>query len=484
MNKILATVAPAVILGLSMSACNGTAGSGTSGVGAVPNATTSQAKQQPGRKAGPNDNGPSSLHAGGATFPAEAYNTASQPVGLYTAPQAPPGGGSLFANYGGTGTIFYCLTGSGAGRKQFDGDPTRLGATAACAGLGDAATGFGGRQDPLDFLASDVMISSTEYATYASNRKSTQGEPFMFPSLGGPIVYGYRPQDFSGVSHVKLSTWSYCAIANGTIGNWDDQALTADNGSSLTGGASQPITFYFRSDGSGTTQIYTNKVLTTCGSTWPAPYNAPPYESPGHSAAWTFGPSTGNWVGPNGTQTSGSDFIGANGNPGVLAGIQSTAYGTGYVEGAFAKTANPHVSQALLQNGTNSGSPVFVDPTNRASVVHALANVTSASIAFGECDDLVSCGSSRPECILYVPPNNFVSPPSGDYPIVGISYLLFYGQSNLHYGDDKTLVNYMVSKPATKIINKLEYVALSSSFHKAVLKALNGTRRVHPCLNP
>jgi ABC-type phosphate transport system substrate-binding protein len=482
MNKTLAIMASAVVCAISLSACNGGSANGTPGMQALPNAASQS--RQPGGHMKSNDNGPSSLHAGGATFPAEAYNTSSQPVGLFSQPQAPPGAKSLFANYGGVGTIFYCLTGSGAGRKQFDGDPTRLPGNGACAGLGDTATGFGGRSEPLDFLASDVMISSTEYATYAANRKSAQGEPFMFPTLGGAIVFGYRPQDFGGVSHIKLSTWTYCAIANGVIGNWDDPAITADNGSSVTGGASQPITFYYRSDGSGTTQIFTNKLVNACGSTWPAPYNAPPYESSGHSALWTFGPSTGSWVGPNGAQTSGSDFIGANGNPGVLAGIQSTPFGTGYVEGAFAKTANPKVSQALLQNGTSGGNAVFVDPTNKAAVSGALKKVINTAIQYGECDDLVNCGSSAPQCILFVPPNNFVSPPSGDYPIVGISYMLFYGMNNSHYGDDKTLINYMVSKPANAIVNKLEYAALSGSIHNAVLKALNGTKKVKPCFNP
>ena len=214
------------------------------------------------------------------------------------------------------------------GRKQFDGDSTRLPGTAACAGLGDTATGFGGRTDPIDFDASDVMISSSEYATYAANRKSTQGEPFMFPSLGGAIVFGFRPGDFPGVSKIKLSTWTYCAIAEGTVGNWNDPAITADNGgTSITGGVSRPMTFYFRSDGSGTTQIFVNKLVNACGSSWPAPYNAAPYESSGHSAQWTFGPSTGNWPGLQTGQTGpgGGTYEGANGNPGVLAGIQSTA---------------------------------------------------------------------------------------------------------------------------------------------------------------
>ncbi len=480
MNKTLAIMASAVVCSLALSACNGSSANGTTGMGTIPNAASAQSNQ-PGGHMKSNDNGPSSLHAGGATFPAQAYNTASQPVGTFNQPQAPPGSNSLFAQYGGVGTIFYCLTGSGAGRKQFDGDPGRLSGTAACAGLGDTATGFGGRTDPIDFDASDVMISSTEYGVYAANRKSTQGEPFMFPTLGGPIVFGYRPGDFT-VGHVKLSTWTYCAIAEGTVGDWNDPAITADNGGSVTGGVSAPITFYFRSDGSGTTQIFVTKLQSACGSSWPSPYNSAPYESSGHSAQWTFGPSTGNWPGLQTGQVGpgGGTYEGANGNPGVLAGVQSTKYGTGYVEGAYAKSANPKVSQAILQ-GTGTA---FVDPTNKAAIKGALSGVTNAAIHFGECNDLATCGSSRPECILFVPQSTFVSPPSSDYPIVGLSYALFYGQNNPKYGDLKTLVNYLTSKPASALISKLEYAPLSATFHKAVLKALNGHGAVHPCLNP
>ncbi len=138
MNKTLAIMASAVVCAVSLSACNGGSANGTSGIGTIPNAASAQSSQ-PGGHMKSNDNGPSSIHAGGATFPAQAYNTASQPVGTFNQPQAPPGSASLFAHYGGVGTIFYCLTGSGGGRKQFDGDATRLPGTAACAGLGDTA---------------------------------------------------------------------------------------------------------------------------------------------------------------------------------------------------------------------------------------------------------------------------------------------------------------------------------------------------------
>jgi phosphate transport system substrate-binding protein len=479
MHKALATLALAAVPALLLSACNS-----QSGVASLPSGTgaSTQSNAQGGPRVRPNDNGPQDLHAGGATFPAYAYNLANQPVGLYSAPQAPPGTGSLFAKVPTTGTIYYCLTGSGAGRKQFDGDPAKLPATAACAGLGDTPTGFGGRQDPLDFVGSDVQLTSAEYATYVSNRKATQGEPFIFPTIGGPIVYGYRPKDIA--KQVDLSAWSYCAIANGTIGNWNDPALTADNGgTSLSGGVSQPITFYYRSDGSGTSYLYTNHLNTQCTSSWPAPYNAPPYESSGHSAAWTFGVNT-TWPGPTGSQPSGSNFVGASGNPGVLAGIQSTPWATGYVEGAYAKSANPKVSQAALQNGTSGGNPIFVLPTNRAAVVGALKGVTSSNITFGGCSDGVACGTSRPECILYVDPSHFVSPASGDYPIVGFSYLMFYGKSNAHVADDKILIHYFTTTGANSIVNKLEYASLTGSIHKAITKALTGHGSVAPCIAP
>ncbi len=105
------------------------------------------------------------------------------------------------------------------------------------------------------------------------------GEPFEFPTFGGPIVFGYRSKDFGGNKQIKLSTWTYCAIANGTISNWNDPAITADNGGhSITGGISESITFFFRSDSSGTSYLFTNKLATTaCNQTCNAPYNTAPY---------------------------------------------------------------------------------------------------------------------------------------------------------------------------------------------------------------
>jgi ABC-type phosphate transport system substrate-binding protein len=491
MRKTLVTLALAAVPALLLSACNGGTAGGGPGVAALPNTPAASHRSRVHHL----DNGPGDLHAGGATFPAYAYNLASQPVGLYNSAQAPPGQGSLFYSYGGVGTIYYCLTGSGFGRKEFTGQS--ITATAACAGLGDSPVGFGGRQDPLDFVGSDVAMTEgssaspgdccASYSYYAQHRlqgTQTWGQPFEIPTIGGPIVYGFRPQDFKPKT-LKFSTWTYCAIANGTISDWNDPAITADNGSSVTGGVSQTVTFYFRSDSSGTSYLYTNHLNTACNpGTWPAPYNTYPYEGSGRAAEWTYGVNM-IWPGPGSKYVPNVHFVGESGNPGVLAGIQSTPYGTGYVEGAYAKSANPPVHQAYLQNGYDkkTHSAIFVNPESAKAVKKALAKVTASAITYGEASDGQSLNSSTPWCQLYVDPKNFSSPPAKSYPIVGFSYWLFYGNNNgIHLADKTTLIKFITSNAANTIVGKLEYAPLSNSIHTAIINALNGNASQSACL--
>jgi len=478
MKKSLITLALATVPALVLSACNG-GSSGTSAGGPLPNTASVQSHGH----VRPLDNGPQDLHAGGADFPGFAYNLDSQPVGLYNQTQPGPAIGSLFYAVPTKGTIYYCITGSTYGRAEFIANNGT--ATTACAALGQAATGFGARQDPLDFVASSVALKSSEYTTYKANRESGSvnwGEPFEFPQIGGPIVFPFRPKDFV-VSQIKLSTWTYCAIANGTVSDWNDGAITADNGgTSVTGGVSQAITFFFRADGGGTTFATTDHLNTACNVSFKAPYNKAPYGSPSRSAAWTFG--VGNsWAGPGSSGDPNPNFIGEQGDPGIVSAVQSTAFSTGYVTGAYVKAAtNPGLGQALLQNGLNkSNLPVFTDPTVKKQVVGALKRVTARAITYGEGSDGQPLGTSAPWCVLYVNPTNYVNPPKGTYPLVTISYLLFYGNNNgVHTADKKTLVKWLQGKVANNTTNRLEYTPLSLGIQSAVLTALNGNGGSQP----
>ena len=342
---------------------------------------------------------------------------------------------------------------------------------------------------PSTSWASATALTSAEYTTYKSVREqgSVQwGEPFEFPVLGGSIGYGYRPQDFKSVkkSIVKLSTWTYCAIANGTVSDWNDGAITADNGgTSVTGGNSEPITFYFRSDSAGTTNNFTNVLNTVCNVTFGAPYNSAPYGSSSRSAAWSYGVNS-TWPGPGSTNFPNAHFIGEPGDPGILSAIQATPYGTGYIASQYTKFANPKVYEAWFQNGFAKKKPQFVNPNNALALAASFKSLTGSSITYGEGSDLNPLGTSAPWCILFINPSNYVTPPAKAWPVVDVTYLLFYGQNNgVHVSDKTKLINFLESKSARTIVNKLRYAVLSTSIQTAVLNALNGNGGSQPaCL--
>ncbi|HEY6485005.1 MAG TPA: substrate-binding domain-containing protein [Candidatus Cybelea sp.] len=495
MRKILFALTVAALPALALSACSGGNSAPASGMSALP------AMGQHGGRVHRDDNGSGDIHAGGATFPAYGYNLGDQPVGLSSSSQPTPGPGSLLFNaaqHNADGNAFlYCLTGSGFGRKEFEGVQA-VGAT-ACAALNASPAGFGGRGDPIDFVGSDVAMPSTECCasgtTYASTYASTYGQPFEFPTYGGPIVFPYINSGGNGLTglgngQLKLSTWTYCAIANGTIGFWDDAAITKDNGGAVAG--HQPITFYYRSDGSGTTYLFENKLTQSshgCNESWTGKYAKVPYQGGGRSAAWTFAPVNLNslaWTGPTGSQPSGSTFLAASGNPGIVSGIQSgtgSPFATGYAEGAWANAAtSPSLGQAALLNGPN-----FVSPTNATAVAGALKKAAGSKVQFGMGSDGVSLGSSTPNCQLYMPPSVFVNPPAGDYPIVGLSYFMFYGKDQMragsnHFNDLKGLIQYLDSNAWNNALPNLEYTPLPASTQTKIQKALNGTHAIPACL--
>ncbi len=485
MKNPLATLALAAVPALLIAGCNGSGVAGGSGVAALPN--TPAASQHRMRHL---DGGSQDLHAGGSDTAGYAYNLGVQPVGYYYNTQPGPGAGSLFFAAPTTGTIYYCITGSTDGRKAFEGEgDSGFPPTGPCAPLGQAVTGFGGREDPLDFVSSAVALASTECCAsgtpYYNGRLSgsiTWGQPFEFPQIGANIVFGYRPNDFS-VSNIKLSTWTYCAIANATVTDWNDPAITADNGgTSVTGGSSQTITFFFRSEGGATTYNLQNHLNTACNVSWKAPYNQYPYQGSGRSAAWTFGVSS-TWSGPGSSGDPNPNFVGEIGDPGIIAAIQSTAYSTGYVTGGYVKSASPKVSQAWLQNGFANKHAIFINPANRTTLVKAFSKITASSIQYGMGNDGNPLGSSTPWCQLFIPTSDYVTPPAKSYPIVGVNYLMFYGQNNgVHLSDKQKLISFLESNKANKIIDKLEYIPLSKSIRTAVLSAFNGNSSQAACL--
>ena len=90
---------------------------------------------------------------------------------------------------------------------------------------------------------------------------------------------------------------------------------------------------------------------------------------------------------------------------------------------------------------------IFVDPTNKTAVANALKRLSvAANVTYGGGSDGNPLGSSTPWCQLYIDPSNYDKPPKKSYPIVGPTYLMFYGQNNgVHVSDKIALIKFLMS---------------------------------------
>jgi len=199
--------------------------------------------------------------------------------------------------------INYQALGSGAGVKQFT-------------------------DKLVDFGASDAAMTDDEI-------KQVQGGVVMLPMTAGSVVLGYNLPGFTG--DLRLSREAYAAIFLGKITAWNDPKIAAANpGVTLPATKITPVE---RSDGSGTTFVFTNHLSAI-------------------SNEWKTGPGTGksiNWpVGVSG-----------KGNAGVTALLKQTPGAIGYVEYGYAKETK--LPMALLEN--KSGKYVKVDlPSEQAAL--------------------------------------------------------------------------------------------------------------------
>lgn len=173
--------------------------------------------------------------------------------------------------------INYSGTGSGAGIEQFG-------------------------KGTIDFAGSDAVMKPDEQSKADSN---CGGKAIHIPVTAGGVAIMYN---LKGVDNLKLSAKTLASIFQGTIKKWDDAAIAAENsGVKLP---ATPITAYHRSDGSGTTKVFSGFEMDNAG------------------AAWKLGSDKSlNW--PGGQAAKGSD--------GVSAGVKQTDGGVTYVEVSFAK---------------------------------------------------------------------------------------------------------------------------------------------------
>jgi phosphate transport system substrate-binding protein len=183
----------------------------------------------------------------------------------------------------------------------------------------------------VDFAGSDVAMTDQQLA-------DAKAALFHIPMVMGAVVPTYN---VAGLTRLQLTPETLSGIYLGTIKTWNDSKIAADNpGVTLP---SANITVVFRSDGSGTTGVFTDYLSKV----------SPDWKSRVGSATSVNFP-----VG-----------IGAKGNDGVAGAIKSTPNSIGYVELIYA--LQQKLGTATMKNAAGK----FVEPTLDAVTVSA-AGVT------------------------------------------------------------------------------------------------------------
>ena len=256
------------------------------------------------------------------------------------------------------------------------------------------------RDKIVDFAGSDAYLSEKEMAD--------MNPVIHIPTCMGAVVLAYN---LDGVSELKLSGEVIADIFAGNIKMWNDERLSALNPDvTLPNEAIIPV---FRSDGSGTTFVFTD-YLTKVSPMWASKFGA------GKSVNFPSGQA-------------------AKGNPGVAGVIKQTKNAIGYVgsEYAFAQK----IAHAQIQNLRGE----FVEPSSESI----------SAAASGEIPADTRCSITNADA-------------AGAYPISTFTWMIIYKEQNY---SDRSKEQAMATLDLLKYILSDEAQNISSEVHYAPLPA-------------
>jgi phosphate transport system substrate-binding protein len=184
----------------------------------------------------------------------------------------------------------------------------------------------------VDFGASDGPMKDEQLAAFKQKRGSAV---LHFPTVLGAVVPAYNIPGFKG--ELKFTPDVIAGIYLGKITSWNDPAIAkANSGVSLP---NTPIVVVHRSDGSGTTYVWTD-YLSKVSSEW------------------------ANSVG-NGTSVHWPAGLGAKGNEGVAGMIRQMDGAFGYVELIYAVQNN--IPYGPVKNAAGNFVKASLDSTTAAA---------------------------------------------------------------------------------------------------------------------
>jgi len=267
----------------------------------------------------------------------------------------------------------------------------------------------------VDFAGSDAILSDADYQAVAPARLQ------MFPSVAGAVVPTYNVKELQGKDALILDGQTLANIFLGKITKWNDPALTALN-PNLTLPAKDIIVVH-RSDGSGTTFIFTD-FLATVSNEWKDKVGK------NTSVNWPVG-------------------LGGKGNEGVAGTVSQNDGSIGYVELAYAKQNK--LPYAKMRN------------TAGAVVAATAQTIQNAMTDFA---------GKMPDTLALSIVN---APGESSWPIAGYTYIILYmDQQDCARG--KAIINFMkwaLSDAGARFAAELDYVPLPAAVRTSVLAKLD-----------
>jgi len=273
--------------------------------------------------------------------------------------------------------------------------------------------GSGGGQKQI--LAQTVDFGASDGPMSDENLSKAPGKILHIPTVAGAVVMTYN---LPGNPALKLDGETIADIFLGKIKKWNDPKIAASNP-----GAKLPdneIVVVHRSDGSGTTFIFTDYLSKVSGE-WK--------QKAGNNTSV-------NW--PTG--------IGGKGNEGVSGQVKQTPGAIGYVELIYA--LQNKMPYADLKNAAGE----FVKPT--------IESVTAA-LATAEIPDDFRFSMTN-------------APGKDAYPIAGATWLLVYQQQK-DAAKGKKLVEFLkwAAKDGEKMAKDLQYAPLPDTLQQRVLARID-----------
>ena len=266
------------------------------------------------------------------------------------------------------------------------------------------------RDKIVDFAGSDAFLSEKEM--------KDMGPVIHIPTCMGAVVMAYN---LEGVDELRLTGDIIANIFAGEIKMWNDERIKELNPQAML--PNEAIIPVFRSDGSGTTFVFTD-YLAKVSPMWASRFGA------GKSVNFPAGQA-------------------AKGNPGVAGVIKQTKNSIGYVgsEYAFAQK----ISYAKIQNQQGE----FIAPSS--------ASISAAASGEIPADTRTSITNSDAK---------------GAYPISTFTWMIIYKEQN--YSDRSKeqamatldLIQYILSDEAQKITAYVHYAPLPTKAKEISLSNL------------